>query len=326
MVLATGLDAQAGMVEESTYGTYVAPTRFYEFNSESIAPVVAKLYSRPLGSGRIQRTSRRRTSVTGAGGDINIDAVNRGMGVLLKQMFGKVTSAQVGETAEYTQTYVPDPNGKRGLSATVQVGRPSTDGTIRPFSYVGGKVIGWSLAAALDDIVKINTTWDFKTQTTSEDVETASYADDVVPFTFLDGALSIGGSPVATIKAVNVAWAEAQDTARRYFGNQKGEPLPNGMLELTGQFDSEFNDMAAHDAWVAGDEIVDAVITFTGETIPEESNPYKIVLTIPSLEYTGSAPAIGGPEVVQQNLPWMGLFNGEEELITLVYHTDDTAI
>lgn len=320
----SGLDAQIGLAKESTYGTFVAPTRFYEFNSESIVPAVQKLYSMPLGTGRFQRTSRRRTFVTGAGGNIEIDAVTRGIGLLLELMFGEVATAQVASTDEYTHTFTPSLDGKRGLSATVQVGRPSTDATVNPFSYVGGKVTGWTMSAALNEILKIQTTWDFMNQATDEALATPSYATDPEPFTFLDGTLSIDSSAVGTIKGVSLTMAEAMDTARRYFGNLKGEPLANGELAFTGQFDSEFNDMDAHDAWVAGTEIVDLDLTFTGPLIPGETNPFKLVVTIPSLEYTGSAPQVGGPEIVQQNLPFKALYNGTDEIITAVLHTDDT--
>lgn len=323
MPFGSGLDAQIGLAKESTYGTYVAPTRFYEFNNESIEPAVAKLYSRPLGTGRLQRTSRRRTFITGAGGDFEIDAVTRGLGLLLELMLGDVDTNQVGETDEYVHTFTASTDGKRGLYATVQVGRPDTSGTVQPFSYLGGKITGWTMTAAMDEILKIATTWDFKGQATSEALATASYATDPEPFTFLDGTLSIGGSGVGTVKGVSVTWAEALDTERRYFGNSKGEPLANGELAITGQLDSEFNSMTAYNAWVAGTEVVDMVLTFTGPLIPGESNPFKLVVTIPSLEYTGTAPTVGGPEIVQMNLPFKALDNGEDEIITIDYHTDD---
>ena len=326
MTFGTGLDAQIGMKKESTFGTAVTVDTFYEFNSESIEPEVVTIESMPLGSGRVMRTSRVRTYVKGAAGDFEIDAVNRGMGPLFEQMFGAVASAQVATTTEYTHTFTPHANGKRGLSATVQVGVPATTGTVHPFTYAGGKVIGWNMAAALDDILKISTSWDFASQTTATAIATPSYATDPEPFTFLDGTLSIDGSAIATVKNISLTAEEAMDTDREYFGNTRGEPLANGELVYTGEMESEFNSLTAYNAWVAGTEIVDMVVTFTGSTIPEESNPYKIVITIPSLKYTGTAPTVGGPEVVQQNLPFKALYNGTDSIITLVYHTDDTAV
>lgn len=327
MAYGTGIDAQIGMAEESTFGTYVAPTTFFEFNSESITPEVITNRSSPLGRGRVQYTSRVRTSVVGASGDFEVDAVNRGQGLLFKHMFGEVATAQVAATTEYTHTFTPDnTNGKRGLSATVQVGRPSTDGTIRPFSYLGGKVTGWEISAAVDEILKISTSWIFAGQTTAQAIATPSYATDPEPFIYLDGSVSIDGSAVGSVKGLTVGWEEALDNDRRYIGGTKGEPLANGMLAVTGTLESEFNNLDAYNAWTAGTEVVDLVITFEGSTIPSEANPYKIVITIPSLKYTGDAPAVGGPEIVQANTPFEALYNGTDELITLVYHTDDTTV
>lgn len=325
MPLGTGLDAQVGLAKESGHGTYTAPTHFLEFNSASIEPTVTKLYSMALGSGRLQRTSRRRTYVTGGSGTLEIDAVNRGIGLLLELMFGSVVTAQVSTTDEYTHTFTPDEDGKRGLSATVQVGVPTTEASdnVKAFSYVGGKITGWELSAQLDEILKISTTWDFKSVTTAETLGTPSYAVDPEVFTFLDGSLTIDGDAVGTVKGFTLTWEEAMDTERRYFGNEKGEPLANGELVITGQLDHEFTSIDAYNDWVAGAEVVDMVVTFALGDIPDGDDVFKLVITVPSLEYTGTAPTVTGPEVVQQNLPFKALWNGADEIITAVLHTDD---
>lgn len=321
----TGLDAQLGMAKEVTFGTPVAVSRFFEFNSESIVPTVTEISRMPLGRGRFQRTTQHRTYVKGASGDFEIDAVNKGLGLLLEQMFGAVVVTQVDDTDEYVQVHTPHASGKRGLSATVQVGVPSTDGMVNPFTFSGGKITGWTMNAALDDILKISTSWNFASQTTQTALAVPSYPDDLLAFTFLDGTLSIDGDPVATMKSISLTAEEAMDTERDYFGNVRGEPLANGELVYTGQFDSEFNDMDAYNAWVSGTEIVDLAITFAAGEIPGTGNPYKLEITIPSLKYTGEAPQVSGPEVVQQNLPFKALFNGTDPIISCAYHSDDEA-
>lgn len=324
MAYGTGIDGQVGMAEESTYGTFVAPTRFFEFNSSSLVPTVIELNSTPIGVGRVLRTSRALRYMRGGSGDLEVDAVTRGQGLLWKHMLGDVATAQVASTTEYTHTFTPDnTDGKRGLSATVQAGVPATDGTIHPFSFTGGKVTAWELSAAVDEILKISTTWIFSSATTSQAIATPSYAEDPIPFTFLGGAATIDGDAVSTIKGATVSWAESLDEERNYLGGTRGEPLANGMLEVTGTLEQEFNSLTAFNAWIAGTEIVDLELTFEGPTIPSESNPYKLVITIPSLKYTGEAPAVSGPEIVQQNTPFQALYNGTDPVITVVLHTDD---
>lgn len=324
MAYGTGIDAQVGMATETTYGTYVAPSRFFEFNSSSLVPTVVELNSTPIGTGRVLRTSRALRYMRGGSGDLEVDAVTRGQGLLWRHMLGNVVTAQVGTTPEYTHTFTPDnTNGKRGLSATVQAGVPATSGTIQPFTFLGGKVTGWELSAAIDEILKISTTWIFSTASTSEVVATPSYATGPIPFTFLDGSATINAAAVSTIKGVTVGWSEALDEERNYLGGGRGEPLANGMLELTGTLEQEFNNMDAFNAWINGTEVVDLVLTFEGPAIPTISNPYKLVINIPSLKYTGESPSVSGPEIVQQNTPFQALYNGTDPLITVVLHTDD---
>lgn len=325
MPIGSGLSAQLGLGMESTYGTYVAPTRFYEFNSESLTPDVRKLYSFARGSGRFQRASRVRTFVVGGNGDVELDVVTKGFGKIFEHMLGAMASSQVASTAEYKHTATPATNGLAGKSLTVQVGRPSTDGVVRPFNHLGGKIGGWTLSAAMDEILKLALTFDFKSVETSSALATASYPSGAAPLTFLDGTLTINGSSAATLKSVSLSGANAMDVERRSFGNVKREPIENGEFAITGEFASEFESLDAYNAWIAGTQQANLVVTFTGGTIPTTSNPYKLVLTLPVIEYTGSAPQVQGPEVLQQNLPFKALAPSSGNIITIDYHSDDTA-
>ena len=56
MAIGSGLGAQIGFAEESTYGTPVTVTRFLEFNNESVKTELAQVTSMGLGRGRFQRT------------------------------------------------------------------------------------------------------------------------------------------------------------------------------------------------------------------------------------------------------------------------------
>jgi len=323
MATGTGLDAQIGLGIEASYGQVAVPSAFYEFNSESIEPTVTKLYSRPLGGGRFQRAARVRTAVTGAAGDITLDLVTHGLGKLFLMMFGAVDTQQVGGTDEYVHTFTPDADGLRGTSATVQVGRPSTDGVVHPFTYVGGKVTQWEIAAQMDAIATLKVTWDFQGVDLSQPLAVPSYPAEAQPFTFLDGSLTLDGQPFGTVRSVTLTGANALNTDRRSFGGVKREPLANNEWAYTGTFESEFESRDAYDAWVTGEQQANLILTFLGGTIPDTSNPYQLVITIPVIEYTGEAPTVDGPDVVAQNLPFKALWNGTDPIISLEYHTTD---
>ena len=50
--LASGLGGQLGLAAESTYGTFVAPTRWFEFNSESLHLERERIESAGIRAGR----------------------------------------------------------------------------------------------------------------------------------------------------------------------------------------------------------------------------------------------------------------------------------
>lgn len=332
MSTGTGLSAQLGIAEETTYGTYVEPTDFFEFNSEGVSPEVERLVSSALGRGRYRRTSRIRHFITGAEGDVELDLVNKGMGLWFKHMLGAVDTSQPDENDkpnEYRHRFTPDANGLRGKYLTVQVGRPSTDGTVRPFSYVGGKVAAWTISASMNEIATLSTSLNFKTEDTSETLATASYPSDLESFTFLDGTLTMDGSSAGVVNSVEITGTNAMNVDRRGFGNEKFEPLANDFWEVTGSFDSEFEDMTAYNAWVNGTEQVDMVLTFAisgTEMDTGQENPYRLVVTIPSLHFTGDAPTVDGPDIVSNSKPFEAAKNESDEIITIDYYTTDETV
>lgn len=332
MATGTGLDAQIGIAEESTYGTYVAPDTFFEFTSESISPQVQRLTPSALGRGRFRRTSRIRHFVTGAEGDVTMEMVNKGMGLWFKHALGSVATTQpddVGAPNHYLHTFTPDTNGLRGLYLTTQVGRPSTDATVRPFSYLGGKITSWTISAAMNEIATMTASMNFKTETTSETLATASYSSGLESFTFLDGSLTINSTAVGVVNSAEVNGTNALNTDRRGFGNEKHEPLANEFWTIAGTMESEFEDLTAYNAWINGTEVVNLVMTFevSGTEIDSgQSNPYKLVITIPSLHYTGDAPNVGGPDVISQSKPFEAAKNETDDIIKIELHNDEATL
>lgn len=323
MAIGSGLSAQFGFVGESSYGTYTVPTRFLEFTGESLKNAPGKIYGRGIGRSRFQRKDRVRTYSKGAAGDVEFDVMTTGAGLLFKHMLGKLTVAQVAATTEYTHTAEPNPAGMAGLSATLQVGRPANDGTVHPFSYPGAKCTEWVMDVEVDKPLHVKTSWDAKREDVAQGLAAASYASDGTRLTFLDAALTLDGT-TASIKKCSISGKIAQDVGRRFIGNGKLEPIDNGEFEITGQLDTEFESLALYNKFLAG-TTAKLVLTFSYGTITGASTPYKLVVTIECLEYTGDTPNVSGDDVVSQSLPFKALYDGTNPLIKLVYHTSDAA-
>lgn len=320
MPVASGLSSQIGIAEQVAYPTFVTPTRFLEFLSESLTVDKQMLESRSIGS-MFLKSGRVRHYIRGGGGQIELPFMNQGMGLLLKHALGAVVTAQAGATAEYTHTFTPAADGGAGDFLTVQKGLADTTGTVRPFNYVGAKVASWELNQALDANLLFRLTFDAKTVQTSSGLAAASYPDELFPLSFIDAVLTIDGVEVC-IREFTITGTRPMDTNRRCLGNTKREPVANGEFTITGTINREFEGTDQYDDWIAGTEAALTATWAFGE-IGATGEPYQLVVTIPAVMYTGETPQANGSEITLQNLPFKALDNGDDPVITLVTHTSD---
>jgi len=323
MGIGSGLGAQIGFGVESNYGEFATPTRFYEFNNESLAPSVVNVSSRGLGRGRFQRTGRNKSVVTGAAGAIEFDLMTKGFGLLLKACLGGYANTVV-TGSERKALITPDAAGLAGQFLTCQVGKPSIDGTVNPFSFLGGKVTSWELKNTVDDKVVLVVNPDFKGLTTEEALASPSYPAGAEIFSFSEYSATLSGDPIF-IKGFSIKGDNGLATSRRGLGNDKLEPLAAAEAMITGQLDFEFESLVRLGQWIAGEEVDDLIITFTTPTTLSGGGPALFKATIPWLFFTGSAPTVGGPDIVQEPMQFKGLDDGTNPVITLEQRTLDTA-
>src|SRR5215216_2534809 len=140
MAVRSGLGSQLGFAPEVTYGTYVAPTRFYEYASESLEKNTEFLQGGGLAAGRFAQSGSRRSIVREFGsGGFEMDVPNQKFGLLLAHLMGSSTTpVQQSATIAYKQTHAFADNF--GFYLTGQKGIPDTStGTVRPYSFLGGK-------------------------------------------------------------------------------------------------------------------------------------------------------------------------------------------
>lgn len=325
MAIGSGLATQFGIKTETTWGTPVTVDQFTNINSESIKAEVGKIESPYLGN-LVMGTSQVSTYVSGAGGGINFPFFNKGMGTLLKHCFGSVVSAQVASTAEYTHTFTLDlAAGKFGLGATVQVGRPDVTGTVRPFTYEGGKVVAFTINMDAQGLLTLDTTWAFEDEETGTALASPSYLTNRSMFNWSGATLSWGGS-ATFVRNFSLTCEFAYDLDRRGLSQTlRKEPIANGMVGITGSMEGEFASLAAYNDFVAGTQR-ELIFTAEGADIPTTSNPYKVAITLDAAELTGDTPNVGGPEILTQPMPFRALYDGSTAPVTLVYHNDETTV
>src|SRR6266571_3688233 len=246
---ASGLSGQVGAVAETTYGTPVTVTHFYEFLSENFQYNPAFLDGQGLKAGQaFNRATRTVVSQFDVNGDLTMEhtsgeaanAVADSMGFWWKFALGSalVTPTVVLGTA-YKQVHT---NGsKAGQYLTCQIGRPQIlSTTVQPFTETGLKVSG-----------------NARTELTATALAAASYPTPNGLFSFanasvftLGGTASTsagettiaGGSTVGSLVNGIVLTGSTPMKQDRYgFGNAglKGEPIENDIPTITGTLSTE---------------------------------------------------------------------------------------
>src|SRR5664279_724782 len=190
-----GLRASLGVAQEQIVGTVAVPSRSFEFETESLALKKTIVQGQGLRAGvKFDRSSRRAYTTRDVGGGFTMDLPTKGAGILFKNMLGSTaTAVQQGSTVAYTQNH--QPGTLNGLSMTVQKGvMEESTGTPVPFTYNGVKVVDWTIACKVGDIVSLQLNLDAWNEVTTTALAATAYIAQSGVFNFTQGTLSMGGT------------------------------------------------------------------------------------------------------------------------------------
>lgn len=358
--LRSGLASQlTSPVAEVTYGVApsLAAAKFSAFKSESLELKKTTAQGIGLFAGKLYPQSARRvlTEWT-AGGSIPMDLPARGLQQWLFPMFGsygqaKTVLTQDGATGAYSAVHAP--GNLEGNSFALQKGVPTADnGTVEPVTYVGCKISEWEISATRAQIAQLNLTVEARNELAGAmnadplNVSLPSLQAYVAPaaggvFTFLEGTVFTGGtvsttsgvsSVAAPVVAANVRSFSVKHTVpldlERYFAGQagfKGEQLQNGLRMITGSLTIEWLSSEQRYNAFAADTPTPLQLQFLGPPIGSGSDFSTLTILVPNIFLDGESPKIGGPEVVQQTIPFTGLDDGTNNVIQALYWTLDSA-
>lgn len=320
MGIPSALSSQLMTSEETVFGTPVTTDRGFEFRDESLKLEIERIESAALRSGtRVLRSDRWAVGKKNVSGDITLDLVNKSQGRWWKHSLGGVATTQPdapGNPTVYKHTFTP---GDLPVSQTVQVGRTDSGGTVRPFTYHGCRVSSWELACAVGNIASLKMSLLGEDEDTGTALATISYPASLSLLTFVQGTLTIAGSPAdvmsATVKGTN---GLADD--RYFLGSQlRKSPSEKDLREYSGTFDAEFESLTAYTRFTAGTEAA-IVLLFQGATI---STTYKYEVKVTAnVRFDGETPNISGPEIVKQSLPFKVVDDGTTSIKVEVQTTD----
>ena len=210
MALGSGLAAQIGYGVESTPGTVVTPTIFVPLVSESLTEDRENLESAGIIAGRrVLDSDMWNGGPITLGGGVQHELYDRGIGTLLKKIFGGNSTTGAGP---YTHTITPGDLADDAM--TIQKGVPAVDGTVHPLTFGGCKVASAEIACSQGAIATMGVTWVASNAQTGSRTVTdgattntdTTVTSDTAVFTAADVGLSISGTGIpagATIASIN---------------------------------------------------------------------------------------------------------------------------
>ncbi|HEV2778545.1 MAG TPA: phage tail tube protein [Actinophytocola sp.] len=321
MAIPSGLSAQLGTAEEVTFGTPVTVDRFFEFRPPAnLKYDIERIESQALRSGaRVLRSDRWAAGKKSVSGDIVMELANKSFGRWFKHAFGGVASAQPdagGAPTVWKHTFTP---GDIPTGQTIQIGRPDTGGTVRPFTYHGCKVSGWKIESSVGEIATVTMSILGEDEDTSTALAAVSYPASLTLMTFVQGTLTIGGS-AQDVMSASVEGNNGLAEDRYFLGSQlRKNPLESKLRPYTGKLDAEFESLTAYNRFVNGTE-AELVLLFQGATI---ATTYKFETKITAnVRFDGDTPEVTDG-ITKQGLPFKVVDNSTTS-IKLEYQTTDT--
>jgi len=320
-------DWQLGVVDESTYGTAVTVTKFFEYESEGIEESYGRTEGDPLRTGGfgVMRNDRFTPYFSGAAGSIQLAVMSKGFGYLLKHMLGATATSGPAETVVYTHTGTV--GDLYGDSFTAQVNRPfHPSGTNQAFTYAGGKVTEWTLSNSVDGNLLCDLGVDFANVSTAVALASASYPASMDNLTWAGGLVTIGGSNY-DVSEISIGFNNGLNVDRRQIrqNTQKKEPTSarrEGTFSIKADFDSltQRNRAAANDRAGA---LAALTGVWKGPTLLGSTLYPQLTVTVPQVRFDEWKGATEGTDAIEQDLSGVIRFDGSASAVTLAYATAD---
>lgn len=331
MSIRSGLAGQAMFAVESTYGTFVAPTRSLEIEKESIKHDRLNIDSNAIRANmRVLRSDRYKRVGKGAAGTITMPAWNKGLGMLMQTAFGVdtiTTPSGATNTRDHTSTYT-DPFGKM---LTVQIGRPDVSGTVQPFSYLGGKILGTTFSNDVDGYLMIDWDFDFQDVTTAQALGTFTPPTALELLSFAGGTISVGGSQKDVVD-VKASFPHPQKTDRYFIKNSatKKEPIINALAVPTVEITADFESLTEYGRFT-GDSTAAITLLWEGSIIEAGGgatvNPkYGFQITITAARTNEYEAQLDSVDVIPEKVTYQVMDDGTNPPVSVRYRTVDTTV
>lgn len=340
--IGSGLGATWGVVAESVVGTFNTggTMRWLPFKSDKVKGAKKVVNSEAIHNGGLfMLGGRRRETFREAKGAVELELQNKQLGLFLKAMIGSSPTNSTITSGVYQQVH--QPGDLAGLSLSLQSGRPQINGTIQPFSYNGAKITDWEIACSAAGVATLNLTFDAFEEVTSQAYIAPSMVQSV-PFAWVDGALTVGGSvsmvssvatlsggttPVGSLSSFSIKGSNPLDVTRQQIGSMnKGEQLANAFRNYSGQVECEFANLTDFYNAFHADTPLTLAVNLTGGQIASSGDNYELNILCPEIYLEGDPPETDGPEVIKVTIPFTIFDDGATTPLQFIYQTSDSTV
>lgn len=300
-----------GVGQETTWGTAVAPTKFYEALSEGVELVKERQEIEVI-RGYSPRSIITLSQIVR--GPVSVLANYHGLGLLLKHLLGSVTESTGATISTYTfpaTTGIPSTD-RTGLGLTFEMRR---DGSL-VWTYAGCKLTKWAQSFAVREISRVNFDIIGKSVTTSSSPTTASY-DTLAPLKPSEVNVLFDGVTLSVTSA-EVTVENPLDESYILGSTAIIEPDRSAMLKVGGTIDLYTTDFSRYNQFSA-DSVVDVTVKAVETTYSITYNMDKCLIT--------SAPKVTGRERLKDSITWQSYYSATAtENLQVVLVCNNTAL
>jgi hypothetical protein len=300
--MASGNDFRVALSKESTYGTRVAPARFFAITGEGIEFTRNRAFSAALGMGRWTRPSVL-TNRSGAG-PINGEVPSTGFRVSARRT---TRQHRYAGAAGSDASVSADPHAGHGTFEVVQHAEADAASHEQHARAVGLHGAwswgGISFAWTTNGLLTYSIPTVVQDETTGQTL--ATY---VAPTAWLPYGYGAGSATIASVAETNVmgdgnvsiGYNLRDDAYALGTSGTMAKPVETDKPTATASFTADFNDLT-NVTRVINNTVADLVLRFTGATISGTYTSY-IEVTLKDCVFTTASPTADGPGPVQQSV------------------------
>ena len=332
MAIGSGIGASFGMVDESTYGTYVAPTRWLAGTSFMIQPQIVTTPVEGIAAGRFADPDEVVTGRNGIGQWTGQVPTTK-WGLMMKHLFGTTaTPTQQAATAAYLQTLpFVDTFGK---SFTAQVGVPLTTGTVVPYTGTGGKITACEFSSEVNSPLTATVDFAFQNVVDSQSLAAPSYVassvlngngSTIAALTVKQGTYA-SEAAVSGIRSASVKIERPVDVERPGIPGAYPEPIMNDKVKVSGTLSPDFLAKADFaDRFLAHTSPPSLVLQWTGALIASTYH-HQLTITMPKVYYREAIPGVDGPDIIKGSVAFDAFYDATNGLVIGTLMSTDTTV